>query len=103
MNAHKFWQEKVCEEIFQSLTAQEMMVSVSIWCGLRDKEIADSMGRSQRTVRFHLENIFLKTGCRDRVAIALLVERARRPALSLLPANIFFFAVENWKSRRNKK
>ena len=99
-NADKFWQEKVCEELFQSLTAQEVMVAASICCGLRDKEIADSMGRTQRTVRFHLEHILLKTGCRSRVEIALLVERARRPALSLLPANIFFFAVENWINRK---
>jgi DNA-binding CsgD family transcriptional regulator len=97
----KFWpQEKICECLFKTLTARETFVAVSIWLGLRQKEIAGSMGISQRCVRFHLANILSKTGCQSCVEIALLVERAKRPALPLLPASVFFFAVENWINRK---
>jgi len=39
--------------------------------GLRNKEIAGSLGIQTGTVKIHLKHIFEKTGCRGRYGLAL--------------------------------
>ena len=39
---------------------------------LCNKEIGEGLGISERTVRFHLQNVFDKLGVRDRVSVAEL-------------------------------
>jgi len=39
--------------------------------GLRNKEIANSLGIQTGTVKIHLKHIFEKTGCRGRYGLAL--------------------------------
>lgn len=39
--------------------------------GLSNKEIAEEMSITVRTVKAHLTSVFNKTGLRDRVALAL--------------------------------
>ena len=46
----------------QKLTKQEKLVSMSLLKGLADKEIAISLEVSIDTVKFHLKNIYKKTG-----------------------------------------
>ena len=43
-------------------SARELQVLAEVRQGLRNKEIADRLGISQPGVRFHLRNIYRKTG-----------------------------------------
>lgn len=52
------------------LTATETAVLVLIAEGYSDAEIAHHRGRSVRTVHKHVENIYRKIGCNDRVRAA---------------------------------
>lgn len=99
--ARKFWpEEKTCADIFNGLSSQQKLLAAGVWCGMSDKEIAPNMGVNFRTLRFHMAAIRAKTGCRGRVEIALLVERANRTTLSEMTACAFFFLVANWRRKK---
>ena len=53
------------------LTARENQVAELVERGLRNKEIARSLGIQTGTVKIHLKHIFEKTGCRGRYGLAL--------------------------------
>jgi len=54
-----------------NLTAREHQVAELVERGLRNKEIAGSLGIQTGTVKIHLKHIFEKTGCRGRYGLAL--------------------------------
>lgn len=54
-----------------NLTARENQVAELVERGLRNKEIAHSLGIQTGTVKIHLKHIFEKTGCRGRYGLAL--------------------------------
>jgi len=54
-----------------NLTARENQVAELVERGLRNKEIARSLGIQTGTVKIHLKHIFEKTGCRGRYGLAL--------------------------------
>lgn len=54
-----------------NLTARENQVAELVERGLRNKEIANSLGIQTGTVKIHLKHIFEKTGCRGRYGLAL--------------------------------
>jgi DNA-binding NarL/FixJ family response regulator len=54
-----------------SLTERELEVARLVAKGMTNKEVADIMNVTVRTVKAHMTSIFSKTGLRDRVALAL--------------------------------
>ncbi len=59
-----------------SLTGRELEVLRLLASGARNKEIADQMFLSVRTVRFHIEHLFQKLGAQNRTqAVRIATER----------------------------
>ncbi len=56
---------------FNDLSEREQQVAELIGRGMSNKEIAEFMGITIRTVKAHLSSVFVKTGCRDRLEVAL--------------------------------
>ena len=54
-----------------NLTPREAQIVELVEKGLRNKEIANSLGIQTGTVKIHLKHIFEKTGCRGRYGLAL--------------------------------
>lgn len=59
-----------------ALTARETAVVGFLQRRLSNKEIGSALGMSERTVRFHLQNIFDKLGVRDRYSVAEITRPA---------------------------
>ena len=53
------------------LTAREHEVADLVEKGLKNREIARTLGIQTGTVKIHLKHIFEKTGCRGRYGLAL--------------------------------
>ncbi|EED36525.1 transcriptional regulator, LuxR family [Luminiphilus syltensis NOR5-1B] len=62
-------------EGFDALTHREYEVAALVGKGANNKEIAELLGVSERTVKAHLTAIFEKLELRDRVQLALAVNR----------------------------
>jgi len=65
------------------LTRREREVVGAVRSGLRNSEVAEALGITERTVKRHLSNIFSKTGTSDRselIRLALGAEGERGPA-----------------------
>lgn len=62
-------------EGFDQLTEREYEVAKAVGKGANNKEIAEALEVSERTVKAHLTSIFEKLGLRDRVQLALAVNR----------------------------
>ncbi len=60
----------------EELTHRERAVLTSIGTGATNAEIAAALFLSESTVKTHVSNVLAKTGCRDRVQLALLAVRA---------------------------
>jgi two-component system nitrate/nitrite response regulator NarL len=60
---------------FSTLTEREYQVALEVGRGANNKEIAANLGVGERTVKAHLTAIFEKLGLRDRVQLALAVNR----------------------------
>ena len=54
-----------------ALTAREMQVIQLVERGMKNKEIAETLGIQTGTVKIHLKHIFEKTGIRGRYSLAL--------------------------------
>ncbi len=59
-------------------TPRERAIMEGVASGRRNKEIANHLGLTEHGVRYHLKNIYRKTGAQGRVAIAQLVSRRGR-------------------------
>ncbi|MCR5477065.1 MAG: response regulator transcription factor [Lachnospiraceae bacterium] len=53
------------------LTDRELDVLRELTDGASNKEIADSLGISERTVKMHINNMLAKTGFRSRLELAI--------------------------------
>ena len=53
------------------LTARELRVLELVGLGLTSRAVARRLGISERTVQKHLEHVYVKLGCRDRVSAVL--------------------------------
>ena len=53
-----------------TLTEREVAIVQGVESGLRNKEIARQLGLSENGVRYHLKNIYRKTGARSRIDAA---------------------------------
>lgn len=58
-------------ELTSPMTARERSVLCMLATGLRNHEIAEALGLSQRTVEFHASNLFQKLGARSRTEAIL--------------------------------
>jgi DNA-binding NarL/FixJ family response regulator len=69
------------------LTAREMQVTELVERGLRNRDIARTLGIQTGTVKIHLKHIFEKTGVRGRYGLALtgLREKGTLPERTLTP------------------
>jgi DNA-binding NarL/FixJ family response regulator len=56
-----------------ALSAQQARVVELVLQGMADKQIARDMGLRKPTVRTYVSRIFQRTGCTDRMALALKV------------------------------
>jgi DNA-binding NarL/FixJ family response regulator len=65
--------------LFQALTRRETEIAEQVAAGHSNKMIAAEAGITERTVKTHLNNIFRKTGVRNRVQLALAVNDAEDP------------------------
>ncbi len=59
------------EPELNELTSRELMVAEQVAHGASNREIAEALDISERTVKAHLSSIFEKLGVRDRVQLAL--------------------------------
>jgi DNA-binding CsgD family transcriptional regulator len=58
------------------LTGRELRVLELVGLGLTSRAVAHRLGISERTVQKHLEHVYVKLGCRDRVSAVLRVRDA---------------------------
>jgi DNA-binding NarL/FixJ family response regulator len=68
---------KEAEEFWKQISKREKEVALFIAEGLSNQEIADTMFVSLRTVKAHLTSVYNKTGCRDRMDLALKVNQMK--------------------------
>jgi two-component system, NarL family, nitrate/nitrite response regulator NarL len=62
----------------ESLTAREREVALAVGRGSSNREVAELLAISERTVKAHLGAIFEKLGVRDRLQLVLLLGREER-------------------------
>lgn len=65
-------------ESFDELSEREQQVAELIGHGMNNKEISERMDITLRTVKAHVSSIFTKTGCRDRLEVALKVKSVNK-------------------------
>jgi DNA-binding NarL/FixJ family response regulator len=63
------------KEVFAELTRREMEVLELVGKGLRNREIAEGLFLSEKTVKNHISSIFVKLQVNDRTEAALLAAR----------------------------
>jgi len=63
------------------LSDRELQVAKAVAAGKSNKEVADQLFISERTVKAHLGAVFEKLGVRDRVQLVLLMSSAPSPAV----------------------
>lgn len=61
-------------DVLNHLTEREMQVAMYISEGISNKEIAQHLSITERTVKAHLNSIYRKTGVKSRLPLALLVQ-----------------------------
>lgn len=71
----------------KQFTARERSVLSALWKKQANKEIAKDLNISERTVKFHLENIFAKLGLHDRSAVAKVAGKLHLAGLLTAVAN----------------
>jgi two-component system, NarL family, nitrate/nitrite response regulator NarL len=62
-------------EGFETLTPREREVALAVTTGASNKEIAEQLGMTERTVKMHMGTLFRKLGVRDRVHLVLYLAR----------------------------
>lgn len=62
-------------EGFEVLTEREYQVAMAVGKGLSNKEIAEQLALGERTIKAHLTTTFEKLQVRDRVQLALAINR----------------------------
>jgi len=67
--------EKELPDELEPLTVRERQIARLLGQGASNKAIAEQLGITERTVKAHLTAIFRKAGVRDRMQLALLVNR----------------------------
>jgi len=63
------------EDVLAPLSTREKEVAREIEKGLSNKEIASSLGITERTVKAHLSSVFQKLNVPDRLSLAMLLRK----------------------------
>jgi ATP/maltotriose-dependent transcriptional regulator MalT len=79
----KVWSPPGLDQLIEELTERELEVLGHVAAGARNREIADNLKVSIKTVEFHLRNILGKLGVRSRTEA---VVRAWQLDLLMLPS-----------------
>lgn len=61
--------------VFADLTEREKEIALLIAEGMSNQRIGDTLFISERTVKAHLVSIFRKTGAKNRVQLAMMIQR----------------------------
>jgi DNA-binding NarL/FixJ family response regulator len=69
--AHQKLKGKDTDALLQALTLREKEVAIAVSQGLSNREISERFEISERTVKTHLTNIFVKLELKDRVALVI--------------------------------
>ena len=67
-----------CLSLLENLTEREYGIAVRVANGESNKDIAQSLNISDRTVKAHLSEIFRKLGVTDRVKVAVILSAEKR-------------------------
>lgn len=68
------------ETLLELLSAREKEIASLAMSGLRNKDIGDQLCISDETIRFHLKNIYQKSGLPNRPALVALGRKKRSGA-----------------------
>ncbi len=71
---HKAYQASLCS--LNKLTQREYDIAVRVGNGDNNKQIANACGITERTVKAHLTEVFIKLGVTDRLNLALVLSAA---------------------------
>lgn len=63
------------------LTDREVMVAQQVAQGATNREIAQALDITERTVKAHISSIFAKTGARDRIQLVLMLNQVDVPLM----------------------
>jgi DNA-binding NarL/FixJ family response regulator len=63
--------------VWASLSAREVQVAMAVAEGRSNREVADLLSISERTVKAHMGSVFEKLGLRDRLQLVLFVASVR--------------------------
>lgn len=76
--------ESVTADWLEGLTQREREVAKLVGQGASNKAIANELGITERTAKAHLSAIFRKTGCKDRIQLALQINQTKPTLYSKL-------------------
>ena len=62
------------QEISDRLSKRELQIASLVAEGLQNREIADRLGITERTVKAHLSSVYSKTGASNRISLAKKLE-----------------------------
>lgn len=82
--ASKAEAEPMNADWLQGLTQREHEVAKLVGQGASNKGIANELDITERTAKAHLSAIFRKTGCKDRIQLALQINQTTEPYYSKL-------------------
>ena len=68
-------EEEISSEVFNKLSQKEKEVAVLVSEGLSNKEIAEQLDVQLVTVKKHIGHIFIKLDIKDRLSLALLINK----------------------------
>ena len=76
--------ESMTADWLNGLTQREHQVAMLVGQGASNKSIANQLDITERTAKAHLSAIFRKTGCKDRIQLALQINQTTPTAYSKL-------------------
>ena len=83
-SANQAGAESMAADWLEGLTQRECEVAKLVGQGNSNKSIANQLDITERTVKAHLSAIFKKTGCKDRIQLALQVNQTKPTLYSKL-------------------
>jgi DNA-binding NarL/FixJ family response regulator len=70
--------------MFDTLSNREKEVTVLVSKGFSNKEVGQALSLTEKTIKFHLGNIYKKLGVKTRLQLSIKAIRADFPKLEVL-------------------